>query len=202
MSGTIPIGRSLAAAEEDVGAKSARRDWTATVGAIPGFSGGWAPAFALVQLSVPECIPERLSIITYACELGFLYDDFVEPMLDETVPLPVCLMIFADYRMQSSKSSSVKQLRIDGVTALQKKLFAQMLKADERRALVTIRYWTQFQSQLSSRNRELAVVSIQSYLNYRVTEVGEMLWLGLVTFGMGLTLPEDETPKLRSITKP
>jgi len=59
---------------EDKGAIRAQRDWTKLVGPVPDYKGGLGAKYSFMQVTVPECIPERLEIISYANEFAFLYD--------------------------------------------------------------------------------------------------------------------------------
>jgi hypothetical protein len=44
------------------------------VNRLSGYHGGLGPEFSFVRVTVPECLPERLEIISYANEYAFLYD--------------------------------------------------------------------------------------------------------------------------------
>lgn len=65
----------------DKGALRAQEDWKRLVGPIRNFTGCLSPRFNGIAVAVPECIPERLEIVTYANEFAFLHDG------DHTLPL-------------------------------------------------------------------------------------------------------------------
>lgn len=65
----------------DKGALRAQEDWKRLVGPIRNFTGCLSPRFNGIAVAVPECIPERLEIVTYANEFAFLHDG------DYTLPL-------------------------------------------------------------------------------------------------------------------
>ena len=44
------------------------------VGPLGFYKGGLGPEYNFIQVTVPECLPERLEIIAYANEFAFLYD--------------------------------------------------------------------------------------------------------------------------------
>lgn len=58
----------------DKGALRAQEDWKRLVGPIRNFTGCLSPRFNGIAVAVPECIPERLEIVTYANEFAFLHD--------------------------------------------------------------------------------------------------------------------------------
>ena len=59
---------------EDLGAFRAQEDWRRHVGPIDNYKGGLGPQYSFMAVSVPECLPERLEIISYANEFAFLHD--------------------------------------------------------------------------------------------------------------------------------
>lgn len=64
----------------DKGALRAQEDWKRLVGPIRNFTGCLSPRFNGIAVAVPECIPERLEIVTYANEFAFLHDgDYLLP---------------------------------------------------------------------------------------------------------------------------
>lgn len=61
------------------GSLRAQKDWSEHVRPVNGYKGGLGPRFSFMQVTVPECLPERLEVIAYANEFAFLYDG--EPFL-------------------------------------------------------------------------------------------------------------------------
>lgn len=69
------------------GTLRAQRDWTKHVSPVEGYNGGLGEPFSFMCVTVPECLPERLEVISYANEYAFLYDGvcfhidmkFIEP---------------------------------------------------------------------------------------------------------------------------
>lgn len=59
---------------EDMGSLRAQEDWTEHVGPVDNYRGGLGPKYSFMAVSVPECLPERLEIISYANEFAFLHD--------------------------------------------------------------------------------------------------------------------------------
>lgn len=61
------------------GALRAQRDWTKHVCNVDGYKGGLGDPFTFICVTVPECLPERLELISYANEFAFLYDGELVP---------------------------------------------------------------------------------------------------------------------------
>lgn len=74
LSGDIPLRRHKTPFKEDIGAIRAQEDWSRLITPMKNYKGGLSYQYGLMQVAVPECIPERLEIISYANELAFLYD--------------------------------------------------------------------------------------------------------------------------------
>ena len=70
----IPLRRHVAADLEEIGTFRAQEDWRRYVGPMDDYKGGLGPRFSFMTVSVPECLPDRLDIISYANELAFLHD--------------------------------------------------------------------------------------------------------------------------------
>ena len=59
---------------EEQGALRAQKDWSRLVKPVYHYQGGLGNSYSFICVTVPECIPERLEIISYANEYAFLYD--------------------------------------------------------------------------------------------------------------------------------
>ena len=71
----IDLRRHVAADLEEVGAFRLQEDWRRLVGPLEKpFKGGLGPEFSFITVAVPECLPERLEIISYGLEYGFAHD--------------------------------------------------------------------------------------------------------------------------------
>lgn len=65
----------MAADLEEVGAFRAQEDWRRLVGPLEKpYRGGLGPDFSFITAAVPECLPDRLEITSYALEFGFIHD--------------------------------------------------------------------------------------------------------------------------------
>lgn len=70
----IPLRVNRHADLEDIGAIRAQEDWSKHVNPVKSYRGGLGPRFSFMAVSIPECLPERLEIISYANEFAFLHD--------------------------------------------------------------------------------------------------------------------------------
>ena len=70
----IPLRRHKDMFAEINGAHRAQRDWNTLVSPLVDFHGGLGSNFTFLRVTVPECRPDRLEILSYANEFAFLYD--------------------------------------------------------------------------------------------------------------------------------
>jgi hypothetical protein len=59
---------------ENIGALQAQEDWRKYVGPLENFRGALGPKYGFMTVCLPECLPDRLEIISYALEYTFLHD--------------------------------------------------------------------------------------------------------------------------------
>ena len=72
--GALPLRKHNDAHKERIRACRAQDDWSRLVEPVKNYKGGLAKEFGFMQVCVPECLPERLEIVSYANEMAFLYD--------------------------------------------------------------------------------------------------------------------------------
>ena len=72
---------------EIAGSLRAQKDWNSIVSPVRNYHGGLGVPYSFVRATIPECIPERLEIISYANEYAFLYDGMQPPVTDDAPPL-------------------------------------------------------------------------------------------------------------------
>lgn len=70
----IDVRKSKFTTLEDRGAIRAHEDWNKHIGPCREYRGTLGPRFSFISVAVPECIPERLEVISYANEFAFLHD--------------------------------------------------------------------------------------------------------------------------------
>ena len=52
----------------------AQGDWAKRVSPLNHYKGSLGPKYSFLQVTIPECLPDRLEILAYADEFSFLYD--------------------------------------------------------------------------------------------------------------------------------
>lgn len=60
--------------KEIAGTLRAQQDWNKNVSPVKDYQGGLGEQFSFIRVTIPECLPDRLEIISYANEYAFLYD--------------------------------------------------------------------------------------------------------------------------------
>jgi len=70
----IPLRRHKDPMGEIRGAIRAQRDWARVVCPVRNYKGTLGNPFSFVRTTIPETLPERLEICSYANEYAFLYD--------------------------------------------------------------------------------------------------------------------------------
>lgn len=60
--------------KEEIGTIRAQEDWNRLINPIRHYKGGLAAEHSFMAMCVPECLPDRLEIISYANEFAFLHD--------------------------------------------------------------------------------------------------------------------------------
>lgn len=56
------------------GALRCQYDWSRLVSPLQHFKGALGDPFSFIRVTIPETLPERLEIVSYADEFAFLYD--------------------------------------------------------------------------------------------------------------------------------
>ena len=71
----IDLRRHVAGDLEEVGAFRAQEDYRRLVGPLENpYRGGLGPELSFMTVAVPECLPDRMEITSYALEFGFIHD--------------------------------------------------------------------------------------------------------------------------------
>ncbi|KAI0103056.1 fusicoccadiene synthase [Nemania sp. FL0031] len=171
------------------GALRAQRDWSKHVCSVEGYKGGLGDPFTFICVTVPECLPDRLELISYANEFAFLYDDKMESFdlkKDFQKETTKMLDAFGDGALDrnvNAKSGPEKRL--------QAQMLSEMMVLDPARAITSMKAWAKF-VQLASRTRSSPFETLEEYVPSRVIDAGELIWFGTLTFGMALTIPNNE----------
>ncbi|KAI8628366.1 fusicoccadiene synthase [Xylariaceae sp. FL1651] len=181
------------------GALRAQRDWTKYVSNVEGYKGGLGYPYSFICVTVPECLPSRLELISYANEFAFLYDDKMESFdlkKDLKAETTEMLNAFGDGALDR---------KVNAKTSPEKRLQAQMLSGmmavDPIRAVTSMKAWAKF-VQLAARTRSSPFETLEEYVPARVIDAGELIWFGTLTFGMALTIPDDEYQMCMEMARP
>ena len=70
----IPLRMHTSSINEVIGTIRCQKDWNRLVEPIAFYKGGLDARWSFMSTAVPECLPERLEIISYTNEFAFLYD--------------------------------------------------------------------------------------------------------------------------------
>ncbi|KAL7929436.1 isoprenoid synthase domain-containing protein [Trichoderma chlorosporum] len=180
------------------GARRAQIDWSIHVKPLGDYKGGLGQRFSFMQVTVPECLPERLEIISYANEYAFIYDDEMESLDLENVSAasPEILETFKKGVLDSKTSSNSRPEK-----RLQAQILKEMIAIDPQRAITSMKAWARF-VQLASQTRASPFRTLAEYVPARVIDAGELIWFGTLTFGMALTIPDEEYDLCMELARP
>ncbi|KAJ6114890.1 fusicoccadiene synthase [Penicillium sp. IBT 16267x] len=215
----IPLRISRFGDAEIKGTLRAQTDWSRTVRPVLGYKGNLGPRFSFMQVTVPECLPERLEVISYANEFAFLYDgtaslntstimailtsllDEMERLIDHERDMDGSNEMVDLFGQEDDKASTLKASVGKKANKLQAQIFKEMTDLDPSRAATSMKAWAQF-LQLASRSRARPVKTLEEYVPLRVIDAGELIWFGTLTFGMGLTIPPHELDICMELARP
>jgi hypothetical protein len=68
---------------EEIGTFRAQQDWRAMVAPLSNYKGGLGPRHSFMAVSMPECLPDRFEIVSYANEFAFLHDGMLHVQYGE-----------------------------------------------------------------------------------------------------------------------
>ncbi|KKK19851.1 hypothetical protein AOCH_006566 [Aspergillus ochraceoroseus] len=213
LGGGIPLRTHKDPQKEIDGTLRAQKDWVRYVHPLVGYKGGLGDSLSFVSATVPECLPERLEIISYANEFAFLYDGEFQP--DRSMISKRSLVkgstakdkqdMHGRDQLVDSFSKGAANPHLDSVAGNADKLQAQVIKEmmaiDSDRAITTMKAWVKF-LQLASRSRSQPQHTLEEYLPGRIIDAGELIWYGTLTFGMALTIPDDELELCMELARP
>ncbi|KAI1653875.1 fusicoccadiene synthase, partial [Daldinia decipiens] len=179
------------------GTLRAQTDWSQYVSSIQGYKGGLGRLFSFMRVTVPECLPERLEIISYANEYAFLYDDELETLdlKNYSGGSPGILETFSgDPFNQRVASNSRPEKR------LLAQIYSEMECIDPERAKTTMKAWVKF-VQSAAKARTGPIDTLKEYLPARIIDAGQLIWFGTLSFGLALTIPDDEYDLCHELAK-
>ncbi|RHZ64856.1 hypothetical protein CDV55_102057 [Aspergillus turcosus] len=194
----IELRRHEAGDLEEVGAFRAQEDWRRLVGPLEKpYAGLLGPDFSFVTAAVPECIPERIEIISYALEFGFMHDDVIDKEIHDA-----SLDEMGSALEQGSQTGQIEEKGASGKRKIVAQILREMMAIDPERAMVLAKSWAAGVGHSSRRQEDAQFNTLEEYLPYRAFDVGYMLWHGLVMFGCAITVPEEDEDEARRLIMP
>lgn len=194
----IDLRRHEAADLEDVGALRAQEDWRRLVGPLEKpFKGGLGPEFSFITVAVPECLPDRLEITSYALEIGFIHDDVIDTDINDA-----SLDEMEQALEQGGQIGKIQEKGASGKRKIAAQILREMMAIDPERAMVVAKSWAAGVQHSSRRQDDTHWNTLEEYIPYRCLDVGYMLWHGLVTFGCAVTIPGEEADEVRELLTP
>ncbi|KAL3297596.1 fusicoccadiene synthase [Colletotrichum asianum] len=181
------------------GALRVQREWTKLVSNVEGYQGGLADDFCFISVTVPECLPDRLEIMSYANEYAFLYDDAMEKLNlknDKDDHANDFLSTFGNGALNPNSVATARPEK-----QLQAKLLFDMMKIDRQRAITSMTAWARF-VQLAADTRKAPPKTLEEYMPSRAIDAGELFWFGTITFGMAITIPDHEYELCMELARP
>ncbi|EYB24413.1 hypothetical protein FG05_01738 [Fusarium graminearum] len=137
----VPVRMHKGADLDEVAIFKAQYDWEKHVGPKLPFRGALGPRHNFICLTLPECLPERLEIVSYANEFAFLHDDITDVESAETVAAENDE--FLDALQQGVREGDI-QSRESGKRHLQAWIFKSMVAIDRDRAVAAMNAWATF----------------------------------------------------------
>ncbi|KAI0456041.1 isoprenoid synthase domain-containing protein [Xylaria acuta] len=184
--------------KEIKGTLRAQEDWSRYVCPIENYHGGLSDHYSWIRVTVPECLPDRLEIISYANEYAFLYDDEMEnlDLLSANSNAGGILDTFKHDALSSETGPTARPEK-----RIQAQILSEMMAIDSPRAITSMKAWAEC-VQMAAETRKSHFRTLETYIPARVIDVGELFWYGILTFGMGITIPANERDLCMELAKP
>ncbi|KAK7743724.1 hypothetical protein SLS62_010455 [Diatrype stigma] len=195
----LPVRKHVAEDLEEVGAFKAQEDWRDLVAPISKYRGGLGPKHSFMAVSLPECLPDRFEIVSYANEFAFLHDDVTDILSQQEGDIANDEVL--DAFREGARDGKIDALK-SGKRQMQAKILNTMISIDRPRALAAMRAWATFMEQGAGRRHHHRFQTLDEYLPYRTKDVGHMFWHALVTFGCAITIPEEEMDMCAKLVLP
>ncbi|KAK3360921.1 geranylgeranyl pyrophosphate synthase [Lasiosphaeria ovina] len=183
----------------DLGSILAQKDWSENVEPCQYYAGTMSARFNVVSVGFPGCLPDRLEIVSYAAEIGFLVDDLAE-YGDESKRTEVLGNMIDTFRLEGQRAS--RSSRASGKKRLLAKLSHRMLSIDRERAKKALNMWAGYLEGGGGGGTNVQFDTFEDFVEFRVADVGRHFTTGLMYFGMGITIPEHEEAAQQQLSHP
>jgi hypothetical protein len=153
----------------------------------------FGPNGHLVALSIPECLPERLELVTYVTDFMFFHDDFTESV------------DFSEANREHADLSETFHLR-NGTwpntpkSQFQAQLVRDLIEVDEESAITFLEEWKKFLHVIDRSTGDFK--TFEEYLPCRTENGGGFWYLQLCCYGMNIKLTEEEKHLASAIVRP
>ncbi|KAL8792026.1 MAG: hypothetical protein Q9195_005367 [Heterodermia aff. obscurata] len=130
-----------------------------------------------------------MEVVAYANEFAFLNDDVTDSASKERVGSSINFSIHTDTHRVIK-------------TQVQAKLILELMSIDRERAKSLVKCWEQLVKAGASGSKDREFLTLDDYVPWRIVDSGEPFWFGIITYGMALTISEDDRKLIMPITAP
>ncbi|KAK3900071.1 isoprenoid synthase domain-containing protein [Staphylotrichum tortipilum] len=193
LTGGIPVRVHQNAELADRGALRARRDWERAVGPLPRYAGIMGPEYNFIATCMPDVLSDRLELVAYISELGFLIDDVVDAAASPMVAAAPFMTDFFQARAVMKKGPDADAAGCSPMAKILIGFGRAMVATDEKRAREAFQWVKKWGRQFIARpDDSKACRNFDDYLEYRRVNVSPGDVFGLALFGAGLDIPVDQ----------
>ncbi|KAM0496501.1 hypothetical protein ACHAP8_007400 [Fusarium lateritium] len=185
----VPVRMHKGADLDEVAIFKAQYDWEKHVGPKLPFRGALGPRHNFICLTLPECLPERLEVVSYANEFAFLHDDITDVESAETSKVAAENDEFLDALQQGVRDGDI-QSRESGKRHLQAWIFKSMVAIDRDRAVAAMTAWATFINTGAGCAHDTNFKTLDEF------------WHALIIFGCAITIPEHEVELCHQLALP
>lgn len=187
----IDLRRHEAADLEEVGCFRVQEDWRRLVGPLENpYSAGLGPDFSFITVAVPECLPDRMEICSYALEFGFVHDgmcslaagpwsilneaNFTTDIIDKDIQ-DASLDEMEQALEQGGQTGKIEEKKgSSGKRKIAAQILREMMAIDPERAIVVAKSWAAGVQHSSRREEDAQFNTLEEYIPYRALDVGYM----------------------------
>ncbi|KAJ6008083.1 hypothetical protein N7540_012059 [Penicillium herquei] len=165
---------------------------TKTIADLPGFG-----LTHVTALTMPQCLPERLSLMTLFTETTFLNDDYYDKAGAEKVDIYNKRLKKA-LRTGGQEVEPEKAPAVDKGKQLQAGMLIQMLQIDHELASEVMSTYSRVLDAASVPGKS-GLLSLEDYCRFRLSNSGIETYQDMCCFGIGLTVDQEAKEKLAPI---
>ncbi|KAJ0422911.1 isoprenoid synthase domain-containing protein [Aspergillus carlsbadensis] len=153
----------------------------------------------MCSLAYPEVLPERMELVAYTTELGFLHDDYTEPeSIGSSASAHKRLDYALDPHSKESPDGSAKSL-------VMKKIFSavvlECLEIDIDSGLDMLKSYSEQWLEVVDVHPILDFTTLDEYLEHRIKDSGGLVYYWQAAFGMGIRLSEADYNMMEPLFK-